>query len=68
MVVARDVRINKVVDPLRMFTNLLSLYTNAMVYYWHHPKAETWIGATPEQLFSTPVSYTHLTLPTILRV
>ena len=24
-----------------------------MVYYWHHPKAETWIGATPEQLFST---------------
>ena len=53
LVVARDVRINEAVDPLKMFTNLLSLYPNAMVYYWNHPKAETWIGATPEQLFSS---------------
>ena len=53
LVVARDARINEAVDSLNMFTNLLILYPNAMVYYWHHPKAETWIGATPELLFLT---------------
>ena len=53
LVVARGVRINEEVDSLKMFTNLLSLYPSAMVYYWNHPKAETWIGASPEQLFST---------------
>ncbi len=38
--------------PIKTFENLLSLYNNAFVYLWHHPKVGTWLGATPEQLFS----------------
>jgi isochorismate synthase len=52
LVVARNILSKKPVDVLRMFNHLLTLYPNAMVYFWHHPKAETWVGATPEQLFS----------------
>ena len=31
--------------------NLLHLYANAMVYFWHHPKVGVWFGASPEILF-----------------
>ena len=52
LVVARRVNLADKVDSLSLFLNLLSLYPNAMTYFWHHPKAETWIGASPESLFS----------------
>lgn len=52
LVVARKIHKKFAVDPLKLFENLLYLYPNALVYYWHHPKAENWIGASPEQLFS----------------
>ena len=34
------------------FVRLLNAYTNAMVYYWSHPKTGTWMGATPETLLN----------------
>ena len=52
LVVARNMIKKGEVDALQLFTHLLILYPHAMVYFWHHPKAETWVGATPEQLFS----------------
>ena len=52
LVVARNIIRREEVDAFQFFTHLLTLYPHAMVYFWHHPKAETWIGASPEQLFS----------------
>lgn len=52
LVVARKITQKEEVDALQFFTHLLTLYPNAMIYFWHHPKAETWVGASPEQLFS----------------
>lgn len=37
-------------DCLVVFKNLLSIYANAMVYVWFHPKVGLWLGATPETL------------------
>ncbi len=52
LVVARKINLQRTVDPVVLFSNLCALYSQAMVYFWYHPKAETWVGATPEQLFS----------------
>ena len=52
LVVARNVVKREEIDAFQFFNHLLTLYPQAMVYYWHHPKAETWVGATPEQFFS----------------
>ncbi|MEK9604437.1 MAG: isochorismate synthase [Flavobacteriaceae bacterium] len=52
LVVARRILKKEKVDGFQLFSRLLSLYSNAMVYFWHHPKVGTWVGATPEQLFS----------------
>ncbi|MGM0635648.1 MAG: chorismate-binding protein [Bacteroidota bacterium] len=40
-------------EQLYIFNNLLKTYKDAMVYFWHHPKIGTWLGATPERLLST---------------
>lgn len=40
-------------DPITLFKNALSLYNNAFVYLWYHPKVGCWIGATPEVLLQT---------------
>lgn len=42
----------KSIDVLQTFQNLLSLYENALVYVWFHPKIGLWLGATPETLVS----------------
>ena len=34
------------------FKKMLSVYTNAYVYLWYHPKVGLWSGATPETLLS----------------
>ncbi len=35
--------------PLNIFETILSRYDQAMVYFFHHPKVGTWLGATPER-------------------
>jgi len=37
-------------NPLELFRILLSLYPDAFVYLWFHPKVGLWMGATPETL------------------
>jgi len=36
----------------KSYKNLLESHSNALVYLWHNPKEETWMGATPELLLS----------------
>lgn len=52
LVVARSIELIKKVDSFSLFSNLLSLYPDAMVYYWFNPQFGTWVGASPESLFS----------------
>jgi len=40
------------INIIESFKNLLSLYSNAFVYLWYHPKIGLWLGATPETLIS----------------
>lgn len=40
-------------DLIKVFSSLLKLYDNALVYCWYHPKVGLWLGATPETLLST---------------
>lgn len=35
-----------------IFLKALDIYTDAHVYFFHHPKVGSWIGATPETLLS----------------
>jgi len=37
-------------DLINVFQKMLSLYVNAYVYVWFHPKVGLWLGATPETL------------------
>jgi len=37
-------------DLITAFENLVQLYPSTFVYCFYHPKVETWLGATPEQL------------------
>ena len=37
-------------DAFESFEKMISLYKNAMVYLWYHPKEGMWLGATPETL------------------
>lgn len=43
---------NQVFNLLKSFKNLLSQHPDALVYLWHNPDKETWMGATPELLLS----------------
>ena len=52
LVIARKMIKRGKIDSFQLFTNLLALYPHAMVYFWNHPKAEIWVGASPEKLFS----------------
>lgn len=51
LVVSRKIKIKHNLNPFELFNNLLHLYPQAMVYFWHHPVAGTWMGASPERLF-----------------
>ncbi|MFA7687317.1 MAG: isochorismate synthase [Moheibacter sp.] len=60
----RDTEIHKIVisrikemdnpglNIFKSFKNLLDQHPNALVYLWHNPGRETWMGATPELLLS----------------
>ncbi len=37
-------------SPIDVYIKLLSIYQNAYVYLWYHPKIGLWLGATPEKL------------------
>jgi len=52
VVTSRKESIDIKIDLLKTVSNLLSLYPNAFVYCWHHPKVGCWIGATPENLLT----------------
>jgi isochorismate synthase len=39
-------------DEVRLFHQLSEAYPNAFVYLFHHPIAGTWMGATPETLYT----------------
>ena len=39
-------------NPINLFKKLITKYTTAFVYLWHHPQVGTWLGATPETLFT----------------
>lgn len=39
-----------------VFEKMLYSYSTAFCYWWHHPKIGTWLGATPEKLFSATES------------
>lgn len=49
-------RINSVENQnyhlFRSFSRLLAHHPTALVYIWHEPEGETWMGATPELLLS----------------
>lgn len=51
IVVSRKITIPNPNSLDHILINLLHLYTNAMVYFWHHPKIGAWLGASPEILF-----------------
>ena len=51
LVVSRKIEIKKKINPFELFNNLLQLYPQALVYFWHHPKAGTWTGSSPERFF-----------------
>ncbi len=48
---SQDVKTKR--DAIAIFQDLLSHYSLAMVYLWHHPLVGTWFGATPEQFITT---------------
>lgn len=50
VVLSRSLKVNCEQNPLTIFRRLLANYENAFVYFWHHPKVGTWLGATPEIL------------------
>lgn len=53
IVLSRKEQYNATENPITLFKNALSLYKNAFVYLWYHPKVGCWLGATPEVLLQT---------------
>lgn len=43
---------NQQIDLFQTFRNLIDQHPGALVYLWHHPGEETWMGATPELLLN----------------
>ncbi|WP_428225503.1 isochorismate synthase [Flavobacterium sp.] len=46
-------------DLFNIYEKILYKYPNAFCYWWHHPKIGTWLGATPEKLFSITENKLH---------
>jgi len=53
IVLSRKEQYNTSENPITLFIRALSLYKNAFVYLWYHPKVGCWLGATPEVLLQT---------------
>ncbi len=60
VVLSRELKINvSNKNSIQTFQNLTQLYSNAFVYYWHHPKTGSWMGATPERFINLSDSKLH---------
>ena len=53
VVLSRKIVVNRAVDPLKSFANMLLHYPTAFCYLCYHPKVGTWLAATPEILLSS---------------
>lgn len=52
VVLSRQERVKGAQSPIKLFEKLLEAYPTAFVFLWHHTKASTWLGATPETLLT----------------
>src|SRR5690606_29010804 len=53
IVISRNIIIdNQQFNLFKTFRNLIGQHPGALVYLWHHPDEETWMGATPELLLN----------------
>ncbi|MGB5645711.1 MAG: isochorismate synthase [Muriicola sp.] len=52
VVLSRKLEVTTTSTPLEIFQRMLQRYPQAFCYYWFHPKVGTWVGATPEILWS----------------
>lgn len=43
---------NQKYNLLKSYKNLMAQHPTALVFLWHNPESETWMGATPELLLS----------------
>ncbi len=50
IVFSRSILLEKKVDLLKTFHQLIMSYQSAFCYLWYHPLSGVWIGATPEVL------------------
>lgn len=49
VVLSRKIAIPGQKEPFRIFEDLLSQYSDALVYFFYHPGVGIWLGATPER-------------------
>ncbi len=49
--------VKKDMDIVQLFDKMLSMYQNAYVYLWSHPKIGMWMGASPERLLTIKKSH-----------
>jgi isochorismate synthase len=52
VVLSRKIEVVTTATPLEIFQRMLQRYPRAFCYYWVHPKVGSWVGATPEILWS----------------
>jgi len=53
-----DVPVQKF-NPFNAVLKLMSTYDQSYVYFWHHPKVGSWMGASPEILLKTQGNTLH---------
>ena len=44
------ITVGQAIEDHLSFLGLIHSHPNALVYFWHHPRTGTWVGATPELL------------------
>lgn len=47
------------VNEILWFEKMATLYPNAFVYWWYHPKTGMWMGASPERLIEVKGKHFH---------
>lgn len=53
VVLSRKIEIEQRTNASEILKKLILKYPEAFVYFWHHPKVGTWMGASPEVLVSS---------------
>lgn len=49
VVLSRKITVPRKKGSFRIFEDLLSRYSDALIYFFYHPGVGTWLGATPER-------------------